>query len=132
MIGHAQSCRRKNRPVACKPAELANFRDSAPDTRPIADRDMGPPEDSAWSVRWSFVMAKGLHLVGYAHVPDGRGPTPGPAQQRPNNLEDPIGRNRGQDRRAAAAHFDGLGHGGEGGPPEDDPHEYLARPENVA
>ena len=47
MIGHAQSCRRKNRPVAWIREELVNNREIAPEARPRADRDIGELEDAA-------------------------------------------------------------------------------------
>jgi hypothetical protein len=65
IIGHAQSCRRKNRPVAWIREELVNNRESTPEARPGADRDIGELEDET-SVRLSArVMATGLCAVDY-------------------------------------------------------------------
>jgi hypothetical protein len=44
MIGQAQSCRRRNRPVACIFAELLNHRETTPETRPTADREIDAAE----------------------------------------------------------------------------------------
>src|SRR5688500_2943738 len=44
MIGHTQSCRRRNRAVAWTLEEPPNQRDTAPVRRPTDERDIGPAE----------------------------------------------------------------------------------------
>jgi hypothetical protein len=65
MIGHAQSCRRKNRPVAWIREELDNNREITPEARPRADRDIGELEDATSVLLSTFVMATRLYVVHY-------------------------------------------------------------------